>query len=69
MPRHLFSYYCSVRLYIFGIDKLTRTIVATISTFHMDEKFKIILKVIDNLFPLVTGDTTGTQPTDFIVFP
>ena len=38
MPRDMFSYYCAMILYIFGIEKLTRSLVATISTFHMDEK-------------------------------
>ena len=69
IPIYLFSYYCAVRLYIFGIDKLTRNLVATISTFHIDEQFKIILKVIDTLFPLVTGDIIGTQPTHLLVLP
>ena len=49
MPRDGFSYYCAVRVYIFGIQKLTRSLVPYIYTIHMHEKFKFILKVIDTL--------------------
>ena len=49
MPIDVFSYYCAVRVYIFGIEKFTRSLVTYIYTFHMDEKFKILLKVIDTL--------------------
>ena len=38
MPRDMFSYYCAMILYIFGIYKLIRTLVATIYKLHMDEK-------------------------------
>ena len=69
IQRYLFRYYCAVRLYIYGIDKLTRTLVANISTFHMDEQFKIILKVIDALCPLVKGVTTVIQPKHLLVLP
>ena len=69
MPVDVFSYYCAVRVYIFGIEKFTRSLVTYIYTFHMDEKFKIFLKVIDTLWPLVTGDITGTQPTNVLMLP